>query len=230
MSKIEYLFDDENEEKDELADKNENISESLEKDDDEYISEVKVENLIDEIDEDNETDEYVKDTSAQDDANFSFIKEIPSENKEVKMEEPKEKAKKTKKKMKIWQKVILVLVILGLVGGSTLAYLLYGHYPNFREWLITTAMTTMNHQYLATWFYDDGTIQKVLENNYVKESGETTDTGLITFVDYDTTHTIYKNKYEKEILTKDEGNDLYKLININEEGLRGYLVAIYDPS
>ena len=43
-------------------------------------------------------------------------------------------------------------------------------------------------------------------------------------------HKIYKNKYEKEILTKDEGNDLYKVIEISGGKYKGYLVAIYDPS
>ena len=41
-------------------------------------------------------------------------------------------------------------------------------------------MTTMNHQYLATWFYDDETIQEVLSNNTIYETDEITDTDTIT--------------------------------------------------
>ena len=134
------------------------------------------------------------------------------------------------KKMKLWQKIIVLIICLGLIFGSILGFLLYGPYPKFRNWLITTAMTTMNHQYLAKWFYSDKTIDEVLKNNYVKESGENTDTSMVTFVDYSKTKVMYKNKYEKEILTKDKDNDLYKLININEDSMRGYLVVIYDPS
>lgn len=155
------------------------------------------------------------------------FKEDFNEPEEIKKEK---KPKKEKKKMKLWQKILIVLISIGLIAGSSLALLLYGPYKGFKEWLITTAMTTMSHQYLATWFYDEKTIEEVLNKNYVVESGEATNTELINFVNYDNTHTIYKNKYEKEILTKDEGNDTYKLININESGLRGYLVAIYDPS
>ncbi|MBR3229238.1 MAG: phosphodiester glycosidase family protein [Bacilli bacterium] len=139
-------------------------------------------------------------------------------------------SKKKSKKMKLWQKIIVLIICLGLIFGSILGFLLYGPYPKFRNWLITTAMTTMNHQYLAKWFYSDKTIDEVLKNNYVKESGEDTDTSMVTFVDYSKTKVMYKNKYEKEILTKEKGNDLYKLININEDSMRGYLVVIYDPA
>ena len=161
------------------------------------------------------------------------------ENTEEKVEEKSEldflfddlkKDKNKSKKMKLWQKLLIILISLVIVMGSSLAFLLYGPYSKFREWLITTAMTTMSHQYLATWFYSDKTIDDVLKQNYVLESGEDTDISQVKFIDYSNTKVMYKNKYEKEVLTKEEGNDLYKLINISEDGMRGYLVVIYDPS
>lgn len=160
--------------------------------------------------------------SYKEDLDKTFVKETAPKKRKGK--------KKDSKKMKLWQKLLVVVISLGIIFGSGLAFLLYGPYSEFREWLITTAMTTMNHQYLATWFYSEKTIDNVLKKNYVQESGEGTDTSLVTFVDYSKTKVMYKNKYEKEILTKDEGNDLYKLININEGSMRGYLVVVYDPS
>lgn len=144
--------------------------------------------------------------------------------------EVKNKHEKQNKKMKLWQKILVILICLCISFGSGLAFLLYGPYPNFREWLITTAMTTMNHQYLAKWFYSDKTIESIMKKNYVVESSEEVDTSQVKFVDYSNLKVMYKNKYEKEILTKDKGNNLYKLININDSGMRGYLVVIYDPS
>ena len=138
--------------------------------------------------------------------------------------------KKQKRKLKKSVKVALFLLIIFVIGASSFAFLLYGPYSKFRNFLITTAMGTMNHQYLATIFYNDKTIEKVLNQNYVKESGDSTDTSQVVFVDHSTSSGMFLNKYEKEILTKEKGNDLYKVININEPGLRGYLVAIYDPS
>lgn len=153
--------------------------------------------------------------------------EILDEIKE-KDEEEKIQTKPQKKKSKL--KIFLIsLIILFCIGIGTIAFLLYGPYKGFRNWLITTAMTTLNHQYFATWFYNDETIQTVLSENVVIESGEDTDTNLITVGNIDF-NTAYANKYEKEILTKEENNDVYKVIDIKGVGYKGYLVAIYDPA
>ncbi len=121
-------------------------------------------------------------------------------------------------------------------GGSffvlclgTFLFLFYGPWAGFRNFWITSAMTTMNHQYLATWFYSDETIQKVLANNKVIEVTEDTDPDMIKLRKY-TSKTIYKNEYEKAVLTKDPGNDLYKVIEVSGSSYQGFLVAVYDPS
>lgn len=141
-----------------------------------------------------------------------------------------EKKKKQKKKWSKKKKVGVILGSLFTVGIATFLFLLYGPWPGFRNFWITSAMTTMSHKYLATWFYSDETIQKVLENNQIIEVGEVTDPDLIKFRKYNGSMLIFKNKYEKEILTKDKGNDLYKVINISGKTYQGFLVAIYDPS
>lgn len=135
---------------------------------------------------------------------------------------------KRKKKSKV-KKFLITILILFILGISSFAFLLYGPYPNFREWLITTAMTTMTHQYLATWFYSDDTIQEVLNKNRVAETDEKTDPTLTVIVD-DDKPIEYANEYERAILEKEPGNDDYKIINIEGKGYSGYLAAIYDPS
>lgn len=140
----------------------------------------------------------------------------------------KNKEKKKKKKLSFWKKFFIVSIILFILGISGFVFLFYGPIYSFKEFWITSAMTTMSHQYLATWFYSDDYIQKVLSNNEIFEVDEISNPDDIKFRKYTTT--IYRNKYEKEILTKDEGNDLYKLINVSGKGYQGFLVAIYDPS
>ena len=132
------------------------------------------------------------------------------------------------KKMTLKRKIIISFSSFFVALIAIRLFLLYGPWGGFRNLLITTAMTTMNHKYLATWFYSDKTINEVLMSNNIIESGEMTDTSLIRFKKYTTT--IYKNEFEKDILTKDEGNDLYKVINVSGNGYQGFLVAIYDPS
>ena len=145
-------------------------------------------------------------------------------------EEKKEnkKNKKEKKKWSIKKKIFMILSVLFVLGAGTGLFLLYGPWSGFRNFWITSAMTTMSHQYLATWFYSDETIYKVLESNSIIESDEISNPDSIQFKKYTTT--IYRNEYEKAVLQKDPGNDLYKLINISGSGYQGFLVVLYDPS
>ena len=138
--------------------------------------------------------------------------------------------KKEKNKKQLWKKILLIFAILMVLGIAIFAFLLYGPYSGFREWLITTAMTTMRHQYLATWFYDDETIQEVLDKNKVQEVNEITDTNTIVVNKSENTQVEYANEYERAVLEKDPGNDDYKIIEIEGKGYSGYLAVIYDPS
>ena len=138
--------------------------------------------------------------------------------------------KEKKEKKQLWKKILLIIAILMILGIGTALFLLYGPYSGFREWLITTAMTTMRHQYLATWFYDDETIQEVLAKNKVQEVNEITDTNTIVVNKSENTEIEYANEYERAVLEKDPGNDDYKIIEIEGKGYSGYLAVIYDPS
>lgn len=144
-------------------------------------------------------------------------------------EKKKEKPQKysTSNKVKI---IFTYLFRLGILGIIILLFLLYGPYKGFRDWLITTAMTTMTHQYFATWFYNDEIINSVLDRNKVIETNETTDTSLIDTDSSYATSGNYKNEYERQILERDPKNNDYKIINISGKGYSGYLVAVYDPS
>ena len=138
------------------------------------------------------------------------------------------KGVKIKYKWPLMRKLIAIISVVYIVGFSSFLFLFYGPITSFKEFWITSSMTTMNHQYLAKLLYSDEYIKKVLESNSIIEINEVTNPDLIKFRKYTTT--IYRNKYEKEILDKDPGNDLYKVINITGKGYQGFLVAIYDPS
>ena len=134
-----------------------------------------------------------------------------------------------KKKWSLKKKTLVFGGSFFVLGLSAFLFLFYGPWAGFRNFWITSAMTTMNHQYLATWFYSDETIQKVLADNKVIEVTEDTDPDMIKLRKY-TSKTIYKNEYEKAVLTKDPGNDLYKVIEVSGSSYQGFLVAVYDPS
>jgi len=141
------------------------------------------------------------------------------------------KRQKHDKRLKTWFKVILGIFFTGYVTVSTcVMILLYGPSNSFRDWLVTTAMMTMNHQYLAEWFYDANTISEILNRNTVIESGESTNPDLVDISDVTINQTVYANEYEEAILKKDEGNELYKIIDIDYKKFKGKMAVIYDPS
>lgn len=142
----------------------------------------------------------------------------------------KKNKKEVKKKKSIWKKIFITFCILVVIGITTVGVLLYGPYKGFRDWYITTAMTTMTHQWLAYLFYSQETINAVMANNRVEEITEDTDTDAIVVQVGQDKQNEYKNEYERAILEKKHKDDKYKIINITGKGYTGYLVAVYDPS
>lgn len=124
-------------------------------------------------------------------------------------------------------KIIIISIIIGIyaLGCSIFLLIIYGPIDNFRTWLITTAMSTMNHQYYCKWFYSNDIINAVLRENYVYNDGTSTDPSLITF---DKTE-VYANEYEKDVLEHDK-DDLYKIIRFKVNDCDAYLAVVYDPS
>lgn len=143
------------------------------------------------------------------------------------MKDSKKKNKKRRVNLNIKRSFILLFSII-LIGLSVGMFLIYGPYSWFRERWITTAMTTMSHQYLAKMLFDDDTIYEVLANNKTIEPDEDTNPDLININQEKVTK--YKSKYEKQILEDVKEDELYRLIEVSGTGYKGYLVAIYDPS
>lgn len=135
-----------------------------------------------------------------------------------------------KKKLKKWIKILFsIFMVFYVIGCTCFVLLLYGPNQKFKTWLITTAMQTMNHQYYCKWFYNQDDINEIINNNYVEESGESTDTSLVEKHEYKYRKDSYENDYEKQIL--DVEDDIkYQIIELNVNGCNGYLAVVYDPS
>ena len=131
-----------------------------------------------------------------------------------------------KKKNKI-NKLTILFIILDLlaIGGFVM---MYGPWDAVRNFYVNTAMKTKDHQYFAKIFYSDERINEIINSNYfieIKEKVKLDDVVIDT-----SPKASYKNKYDEEILTRDPGNEDYKIINIKIGISKGYLVAIYDPT
>lgn len=134
-------------------------------------------------------------------------------------------AKKSKKRGILIATV--VCIILDFFAFLCL-FLAYGPIDYFRDLLITTAMTTKSHKYLAHTIYGQKTINKVIHSNYVLDLGENTNVDDIKIGGSDEI-TDYDSIYDEQILRRNP-EDLYKVIPLEGKGYKGYLVAVYDPS
>lgn len=123
--------------------------------------------------------------------------------------------------------VISVLIIIDLMICSFL-FFTYGPIDYFRNLLVTTAMTTKSHHYIARTLYSDETIYKIMDSNYIEEVNENTNLTEINIGNIEET-TEYDSIYEEQIL-KREKDAVYKIIPLSGTNYKGYLVAIYDPS
>ena len=107
-------------------------------------------------------------------------------------------------------------------------FLLYGPMDQFRSWWITTSLATGNHKYFANILYSDKQIQNTLKHNKIEESSQNTKLEEIVFDN--TKKETYESIYEEQILKRQDGNDLYKIVRIEEKNYNGFLLVVYDPS
>lgn len=93
-----------------------------------------------------------------------------------------EKAERKRKGRKIFLclKILLILIILGM--GFIFLFFKTTLFQEYKELWVQTAMTTMNHQYLATWFLSDEEIAEIMKKLEV-ENNENSDSDDIMLVE-----------------------------------------------
>ena len=121
--------------------------------------------------------------------------------------------------------VFCIIDILAVVG----LFILYGPFSFFRDFWISSAMTTSTHKYLAKIFYTDDMINEVISNNFTDNNIGSSDPSQIIIGEVEEPQT-YTSIYEEAILKRNEGNDLYKVIDVSGSGWKGHIVAIYDAT
>lgn len=91
----------------------------------------------------------------------------------------------------------------------------YGPFDKTRDMIVTTAMTTMTHQYFATWFLDDATIQEILVRNRPDENlGEQNVNDITVNTDIKAVN----------------NTDGVELVDVSSSTFKGYLLIVDDPS
>lgn len=121
--------------------------------------------------------------------------------------EAKRKKKRKKKKIFLCLKILLALIILGVV--FLFLFFKTSLFQKYKELWVQTAMTTMNHQYLATWFLSDEEIAEIMKKLEV-ENNENSNSDNVMIVELE----------EKEITVE----------RITGKGYVGFVMTIPDAS
>ena len=88
-------------------------------------------------------------------------------------ERKNKKRKYTKKEnVKFFFQIVLVIILTLILLAIIFIYLFFktSLFQKYKELWVQTAMTTMNHQYLATWFLSDEEIKEIMDKLKVENN------------------------------------------------------------
>jgi exopolysaccharide biosynthesis protein len=108
--------------------------------------------------------------------------------------------------------IIAAQILVGLLFSIPMVY--YGPFKVIREELVNTAMTTLSHQYIATWFLSDAEINRIMDKNKIQDEDKKSDVEAVTVFDS------HVEKKESQV----------EFVNISNEKVKGYILLVKNPS
>ena len=120
------------------------------------------------------------------------------------------KKKTTKQKIFLVVKIIITLIILGIIG--IFLFFKTSLFEKYKELWVVTAMSTMNHQYLARWFLSDEEIQEIMKKLEVQNNEDSN-----------------SNEIKIEIPSENKKEEI-KVDKITGRNYVGYVMTIPDAS
>ena len=126
------------------------------------------------------------------------------------------------------KKLTITFIVLDILAAIGFFVAYSPLFENLQNTIISTAMVTKTHGYIAHIFYSDERINKVVALNSVPKIDAKIDLDQVV-IDTKPKES-YDNEFDEAILTRDEGNEDYKYIKTKVGKYDAHLVAIYDPS
>lgn len=125
-----------------------------------------------------------------------------------------------KKSLSFFLSLTLIIIINAVIGISSIRI---GIFPRLQNYLVTSFMVTMRHQYVANIVASASTIERIMDLNTVATISEGTNTEDINIINENT--------------EEDEPDDLFKymeksdvsMTNISGSKYKGYILTVRDP-
>lgn len=126
----------------------------------------------------------------------------------------KENAHKNNNRTKKFFSVLVSIALIVIFNiGAGVGLLRSGLFPKVQTELVTTAMSTLSHQYIAEIVASPSTVQKIMAENRVESNGNTDKNSI-------------KVKRDKNV---DKNVDKISLINISGDKYKGYMLIVSNP-
>lgn len=139
---------------------------------------------------------------------YGLDKYYEEERIENERKQAKNKKKKIKKRIFLCIKILIALIILGVIG--IFLFFKTSLFQKYKELWVQTAMTTMNHQYLATWFLSDEEITEIMKKLEVENNENSNSDNIV----------LEKSEERKEITVE----------KITGKGYVGFVMTIPDAT
>jgi exopolysaccharide biosynthesis protein len=121
---------------------------------------------------------------------------------------------------KILLKALLVACSVVVLMPVSLVAIYYGPFTDLKENLVATAMTTLNHKYIATWFLSEKAINEIMEKNKIHDEDKQSDVAAIAISDeIDETLNVERENEKDDI----------EFINMSNDKIKAYILKIKDP-
>jgi len=117
--------------------------------------------------------------------------------------------RKTKIKTFLKKYILYPFIVMLLLCGVSIIIVFFSPYTYLKELYVTTAMTTMSHQYLARIFVSNDEIKRIMDKNNIDDS-------MVKSKEDDVNTSKYSDKIE--------------FIPLQKNKFKGYLMIIYNPS
>ena len=134
--------------------------------------------------------------------------QLPLSEDNSSMKNAKSKKRKRTKKQKIFLAIKILIIFILLCIAFLFVFFKTNIFQKYKELWVQTAMTTMNHQYLATWFLSDEEIQEIMSHLEVQNN---------------------ENSDSNDILVGKNNGDV-TIEKITGTGYVGYVMTIPDAS
>lgn len=135
------------------------------------------------------------------------------------------RARRLLKRLVVWVVSLSILFSLFFVG---FLYAPFQPFEMLRNLWVTSAMTTMNHKYLATWFFSNAEIAKILKSNEVASLGNSNPSDIESLRSgRKGSNPVSSNTVSSRSSGISNGTEL---INVSRKGFKGYLLKVSDPA